>query len=561
MAKRVIPKPEARPLLDETTKQWVFAGLIRNPDYFQRAAEAVRPEHFTEYEQWLSLVWSLVSQLYREQQKLPSKNLLCLRCNAALERDPRLLSDDQLRQLDEFIAMAYALKRKDWPEDQLLEALQQFLEDRLVSRALSSLSKPQTPLALSSVFSTFSEQAASLAAVVSSKLPKPFGDLPEAWHHEDRSSERITTGIQFLDELLDGGQRAGESYGLLGPTGGGKTTLMVMIAVEAAKRGYQLWEAQGRQGEPPRYYHVSYEETPNDFRLRALSYAAGIPRSRLEACLTAHDFSTLSTPDRLQAYERTRYQRLLSSGQQPPCEQARYARALAQLNECLRILDHRGTVTEGESVIGHGLVDEIDARIRRDLTQHPGAYVLGIGADYVLAAAEMFISWNKLDHGELRHIINRWPMRMRQMASRFGCPVWSAQQLNTEANESRPGTVPKATQSSEGKAFPFNCDFCFVVGVATADGRLPFTHAKHRRTGTAKPLVLQFRGDDCRLDDVSRDWVLNERTRTIESAAEARQLEETVAGPSPLDQGLSQAAQRVLRQQLRTRDYALPEAT
>jgi hypothetical protein len=47
------------------------------------------------------------------------------------------------------------------------------------------------------------------------------------------------------------------------------------------------------------------------------------------------------------------------------------------------------------------------------------------------------------------------------------------------------------------------------------DGRVPFACGKHRRTEAPAPIVLQILGDKCSVVDASRNWVFDERTRSI----------------------------------------------
>ena len=58
--------------------------------------------------------------------------------------------------------------------------------------------------------------------------------IPEEY---DTLSERLSTGVPGLDELMDGGIFAGSTTLLLGMTGSGKTTIALQFAIEGVKRG------------------------------------------------------------------------------------------------------------------------------------------------------------------------------------------------------------------------------------------------------------------------------------------------------------------------------------
>jgi circadian clock protein KaiC len=58
--------------------------------------------------------------------------------------------------------------------------------------------------------------------------------MPEGY---EPASERISTGIPTLDEMLDGGLWRGTTTLLAGPSGAGKTTIGLQFALEGARRG------------------------------------------------------------------------------------------------------------------------------------------------------------------------------------------------------------------------------------------------------------------------------------------------------------------------------------
>ncbi len=71
-------------------------------------------------------------------------------------------------------------------------------------------------------------------------------EMPEGY---EVASERISTGVQGLDEMLGGGLWRGTTTLLWGPTGAGKTTIGLQFALEGA-----------RKGEPSLY--MNFQENP-----------------------------------------------------------------------------------------------------------------------------------------------------------------------------------------------------------------------------------------------------------------------------------------------------------
>ena len=58
--------------------------------------------------------------------------------------------------------------------------------------------------------------------------------LPEGY---EPATERISTGVKGLDDMLDGGVWRGTTTLLAGPSGAGKTTIALQFAIEGARRG------------------------------------------------------------------------------------------------------------------------------------------------------------------------------------------------------------------------------------------------------------------------------------------------------------------------------------
>ena len=74
--------------------------------------------------------------------------------------------------------------------------------------------------------------------------------VPEKY---ESSVERIPTGVDGLDDMLDGGLLTGSTTLVVGMTGSGKTTLALQFAVEGVKRGEQT-------------LYVNFQENPAQLR-------------------------------------------------------------------------------------------------------------------------------------------------------------------------------------------------------------------------------------------------------------------------------------------------------
>jgi len=64
-----------------------------------------------------------------------------------------------------------------------------------------------------------------------------YPSLVASLHHDEFEPNPLVSGVPALDNLLGGGLRRGTSTLLMGPSGAGKTTLAILYALAATKRG------------------------------------------------------------------------------------------------------------------------------------------------------------------------------------------------------------------------------------------------------------------------------------------------------------------------------------
>lgn len=483
---------DRRPPIAGQQLDYLFAAVVRDPVVFEQAHYQISEEYFhAETENWLRLIWEETLAYYGDHEALPDFNTLGTMLSGRLENDGTISDQDEER-LNEFMSLAFA-PDLELNRSYAISLLKQFLQDRL-SRGVSDRLTGHTLRSVHSVLSEVAEKAAAIQALDAAGLTQPFD---EGWDAEEEESaiEQLTTGYQFLDRYMDGGPRRTESLGLLGPFGGGKTTLGVMLSVAAARRAYREWIDNGRNGSPKRVYHFSYEAPVAELRLRSLACAAQIRLSRLTPIIRTRNYAAFSTRNNLRDEERLRYRELLQQGQRPPGERERFDQVKEILNACWRPVDMR-PVPENHGR-GDGMVDEIAALIQSDLLRGESGGVELVIVDYAQAAIERYLEATGADHGELRHLVSRFPFRMKnKVGVPFNTPTWTLHQLNTESNALMPGRAPKMTSAAEGRAFPENCDFCFMIGTADSEGRALFTCRKHRRTAPGQgDSILRLDGD------------------------------------------------------------------
>jgi hypothetical protein len=509
-----------RSLLGVQERNFMLINMMRRQDAFDRARQHLRTDHFTPEEKWISTIWSCVGEHVDEFGELPGKEALIAKFNARFEEDPDEYSDDDLQEAEDFIATMYAMDESSFNDKVAFGWLRKFLEDRLVDQIRSALTTSTTPQDMRSKLTAWNDQAADYQALEGKRVSKAF---PENWDKSDTAFiSKRTTGISFFDSYMGGGDAAGESYGMLGPYAGGKTTAAVMLTTARALLAYNAWLRAGKQGSYGLSFHFTYEEPLGALRLRALSYMAKIPRGTLEQAVETQNYGLLSRTGNLKPYEQRRFRTALQSGQAVQGEFQRFRWAQRVLNQCWRVIDMTGSDEEFPGR-GSGLVDEVAAIVRQEvsLAARDGepVHVDLVLVDYVLACIERHTD----DREALRHLIRNFPMQMKhKVAIPFSCPVWSMHQLDTTAQALAPGRMPNKTNASEGRAFAERLDFLFAIGNATREGNAAFGPLKVRRVKMEGPIVVQLDGDNAQLLDKREEYTINERTHRIISMGEAR---------------------------------------
>ena len=520
MAKKREETPQSRPPLQASCRDFLFAYLLTHEDLYVRARAQLTDGCFAQDEGWLKMLWQVLGDHYNRHGSMPSKEAVISLIEAELDLNPEIATDDEIALCDSLVSTAFALE--DSPSNGRAAArwLRDFLEDRLIQAAREELLLPHTPADVMQVFARLADKAAAVRAVAEEAIPVPFED---GWDEEGAVIVTTSTGLTFLDTFMDGGDARGETYGLLAPYGGGKTTVGVMITCEKAERAFNEWEANGRQGPCGRAYHFAYEDSMEEIRMRALCYLSKIPIKRLSEIVGARAYERFSTVGRYEEYERVEYRSMLQAGQPVFGERERYARAIEVLNKCWRCVYMGASKTQQGR--GTGMVPEIASIVASDVSSSSLIRPDVVLADYVLAAVRRHIMATHGRMDEMRQHVVGWPGAMKHMiAVPFDTPVWSLQQLNPTANSKAAGHVMSSLDSGEGKGFPENCNFCFAIGKANRDNQATFTCDKHRRSGTTDPIVVTLQGDRARLIDSRLRFAIDPRTHMILSIEEANRV-------------------------------------
>ena len=262
------------------------------------------------------------------------------------------------------------------------------------------------------------------------------------------------THVPFLDKLLGGGTAPQGVYGVLGPTGIGKTHLASMIACNGATRGSVFQEAPG-QDRP--WVLFDLESHVSMSQIRILSHCAKVRRENIVAANAIE-----------QPYEKQRRSELTEWAGALKTEKSRLETTERALKGKLLYFNGDMLVqlkSDVEESSGYSMdVTKIislciSSKIRSK--QKPGGIVIdGVNNAWILANNSTSMTERRF----IQHFVRDF---CRDLSEQYRCPVWVTHQVNGTACDASPLARLTHTNAARCKAFADSLDACFVLGSST----------------------------------------------------------------------------------------------
>lgn len=470
--------PEVTPRLSVDDIEMMLLHIIRLPNLFIQARNQLKPEHFdNRVEIEYAVLWRAVLTVSsKSANKLP-ENGAVRRLSAEIKRmlniNPDLLITEQLEDLIDndngFVPWIYSVAENELFETEGRTLLETFLRERTVIDPLKQFINDigdANPININNMLNSIKEQQLKIQTVRKDPIQVA---LPDNW--EIKPIELTPIHVPFLDAYM-GGQANGEAYGILGPTGVGKTTLGIMIAVEGAL--YQQIIAPS-DSEMRHWYFFTFESSVDpEIRSRVISYAAKIDRNVLMKG------EKLSTSDTLKKYELERWRDNLKAGQKMPGETERYEAVKPKLQRNLWLVDMSGSDPDNPSV-GSGGVEEIADLLAMEADK--GKRIGGVVIDYVGIAVKRQLDAAGIAYDQLRHYVGGYGDKVRRLISaQFKCPAWLLHQFTGEVNKRAPTAKMHHADAAEAKNFADNLWYCFNLGTKSNENVCQMTCTKERRS-------------------------------------------------------------------------------
>jgi hypothetical protein len=260
------------------------------------------------------------------------------------------------------------------------------------------------------------------------------------------------TYVPFLDKLLGGGTATEGVYGILGPTGIGKTHLATMVACDGATCGSVFQETYGK----PRPWLLFDLESPEDMsKMRILSHCAKVRRDNVFVGNVTE-----------QPYELERKTEFMKWTESIKTEQYRlnYTKHTLDKNFKFFNADRLRKVLSGDSGFPRFPFDLVEAislctkNIQNSFQEQPGGIVID-GVKNIWPYVEDLLP---LDEREFIKYFVR--VFCRGLAEQYHCPVWVTHQVNGTACAASSLALLSHSNAACCKSFADSLDSCFVLG-------------------------------------------------------------------------------------------------
>jgi hypothetical protein len=442
----------------------MLAYLFKSPQMFQLALPKLTINDFDDQlERPHKLLWAIILDYHKQYGSMLPPSCIAAEIEKRASNSQEFMST---HQVDAVYALAADLVNYDVksgpPESYFISLLDRFMFERRVRPMVLSASEKDdiTPSMIAQL-----QVEMSNVKVVNSQDTNPFDEEGGMFGVKPRQG----LNVSFLDELLGGGVRVGDTLGCLAPSGGGKTTLANQIAIN-----YAVMQQK-------HFVIFSYEQpVDNEYMVPVYACATGIPRERIYDVKSLDDFTEI--------------------------ERNKFITIRNKVKTFLHYIDMSGC----HSTAGNGGIEEIEATLIR--FKNKGMPISAFAIDWFWP---MMIRRHALDSAASKKQEERvYAVGMidglRQMCGRQSCWCW----IN---HQTAPASVSKSkksnwTNSAEFKSFAWYLSGCFAlndINEESCQATINYSKARNTKRGSK---VIKLLGEIATFVDVSGSVTYDKRS-------------------------------------------------
>ena len=278
------------------------------------------------------------------------------------------------------------------------------------------------------------------------------------------------THVPFLDKLLGGGTAPTGVYGILGPTGVGKTHLASMIASNGATSGSVLQNAC--LGSLP-WVLFDIETQRALTQQRILSHSAKVKRDNV---WTGHT--------EIQAYEQERASELPEKQGQLTSELEHLTHVRHVMGRQLRLICQDDLFDKGPDGMEYKFTD-FPAWIAECITKISSDTPLG--GIVIDGVSNVWIHSQESSSMTEREFIQDFVDNFcRELSFNEQCPVWITHQVNGTACDASPVALLSHQDAARCKTFARSLDACFVLGNPSEEDNVFAIRCTRSKSDSAK---------------------------------------------------------------------------
>jgi hypothetical protein len=389
----------------------------------------------------------------------------------------------------------------------LEDIVRRFIRERMIKSEVQAAlnTRSGAPDDLEAQLSQWTKKAQSVEFI--GRQFEHAAHMPEIGAHIELPPPAIPTTLPFIDDYI-AGFRAGDIIGVLGPFGGGKTTILAVTAVRMAERYFA--------DDPDKLaVFIGYEDPASKMNPTFWSAAAQIDRS-LFASPGGEFWSQLSTAETLKDYDRELPQN--RNGEILVGERERWLQARPFFNNNFTYLDFSQNEATGNR--GSGGVEEIIAALEQ-LSESTGKKIGFVAIDYAGIAVERQLGLSV--RGQFLEQISR-PIKniVDQLRTRVAVPQGAVVML---AHQLAPGQIDKVPayryvshfDSAGSKSFAENLHACLCVGKRDESchvSTIYWSKLRYLRSDNLKGLI-QFHPKVAEIRLVNDEYTVSEAAKRI----------------------------------------------